>query len=241
MDSKKYLYEQVENFLMDQIEMGIFIPGHPIPSERQLAQQLDVNRNTIKKAISSLVEKGYLITRQGVGNYVKKFDSALFLGNVKHNTQSGMNELVRLTGKIPSNKVVESAIIYADGWTSSQMNLHIKEPLFSLARVRYSDEEVFAFEHTLIPEKYFPDISEKDFSKLSLYSYMEQSGHKVSKISRSLNIIRSNDSISKYLSIKPGTLIYSFNFLGKDNSDNIIEYTNSYVRIDQVRFSTFPD
>ena len=228
----------IEKYILEQIDNGTFSPGKAIPSERELAKELNVTRNTIKKAISNLVDSGQLITRQGSGTYVKKFDSSIFLGNIHNNKQSGMNELIRLTGKIPSNKVIDATVISSDTIIDANLALNNTEKVFSLARVRYSDNVIYAFEHSMIPIKFFPTITSMDFSQISLYNFMEENGHKVTTVSRTLSLIKSNEIISKYLQIPLETVIYEFTFIGTDADSNIVEYTKSYMRMDQVHFST---
>src|SRR5690606_32409707 len=46
-------------------------PGDRIPSERQLAERLDVSRVPIREALRSLSSEGLLVTRRGGGTYVQ--------------------------------------------------------------------------------------------------------------------------------------------------------------------------
>ena len=73
------LYEQIKAHLLRQIQSGAYLPGQRIPSERALSDTLGVNRLTVKKAISDLVQAGYLSVHIGKGTYVseRKFDLQL--------------------------------------------------------------------------------------------------------------------------------------------------------------------
>lgn len=65
------LQERVEADLLDRIQHGTYAPGEKIPSEHELSAAYGVSRVTVRIALSRLVEKGYLVKRQGRGAFVK--------------------------------------------------------------------------------------------------------------------------------------------------------------------------
>ena len=62
-EAHRGLQEQVRESLVNAILGGIFAADTPLPSCRQLAQQLQVSRNTTALVFESLVNEGYLISR----------------------------------------------------------------------------------------------------------------------------------------------------------------------------------
>jgi GntR family transcriptional regulator len=60
--------------IVDQIRYGIasgrLLPGEQLPTVRDLAVQLQVNPNTVRKAYSDLELLGILDTQQGTGTFV---------------------------------------------------------------------------------------------------------------------------------------------------------------------------
>jgi GntR family transcriptional regulator len=60
--------------IVDQIRYGIaskrLLPGEQLPTVRELAVQLQVNPNTVRKAYSDLELLGILNTEQGTGTFV---------------------------------------------------------------------------------------------------------------------------------------------------------------------------
>ncbi len=48
-----------------QFVQGVLRPGDQLPAERELAQQLDVSRPSLRDAIKELEKRGLLITRRG--------------------------------------------------------------------------------------------------------------------------------------------------------------------------------
>ena len=60
--------EEARERVLDLVEALVI--GQPIPSERQLTQELGVSRLTIRAALDELVRDGYLDRRHGSGTYV---------------------------------------------------------------------------------------------------------------------------------------------------------------------------
>lgn len=60
--------------IVDQIRYGIaskrLLPGEQLPTVRDLAVQLEINPNTVRKAYSDLELLGILNTQQGTGTFV---------------------------------------------------------------------------------------------------------------------------------------------------------------------------
>ncbi len=86
-DSKpvKRLYLQVADDLVSRIVAGDFSVGSRLPSERELAQQFEVSRPTIREALIALEVNEIVDIRSGSGVYVKEAKakkSALFSQDV---------------------------------------------------------------------------------------------------------------------------------------------------------------
>jgi DNA-binding FadR family transcriptional regulator len=58
-------YEQTVERLLQTVRMGLVKPGERLPSERELAVLLEVSRDTIRDATSSLADAGFLDIRRG--------------------------------------------------------------------------------------------------------------------------------------------------------------------------------
>lgn len=89
------LYLQIMEQIRHAIALGVFAPGTPIPTIRELALQLRLNPNTVAKAIKELEREGLLITRVGKGSFVS--ESALALSAQDRHQQG--NELAGRFGK----------------------------------------------------------------------------------------------------------------------------------------------
>jgi GntR family transcriptional regulator len=64
------LYERVRQSIATSIMDGTYVPGDRLPSEARLAEDLGVNRLTVRRAIEELARAGLVESRQGSGTYV---------------------------------------------------------------------------------------------------------------------------------------------------------------------------
>lgn len=71
-DSKRPLYQQIFNDMMEGIRTGIWKDGERVPSEKELAEQYNVSRITSKKALVMLNDAGHIQRMPGKGSFVRK-------------------------------------------------------------------------------------------------------------------------------------------------------------------------
>ncbi|MBD3423425.1 MAG: FCD domain-containing protein [Candidatus Latescibacteria bacterium] len=60
--------------IMRAIRMGEFKPGESLPSERKMAVQMGVSRNSVREALSALQIVGIVESKAGSGTYVTSYD-----------------------------------------------------------------------------------------------------------------------------------------------------------------------
>ncbi|MFM6981765.1 MAG: FadR/GntR family transcriptional regulator [Microbacteriaceae bacterium] len=58
-------FEECVERLLQTIRLGLAQPGEQLPPERELAVMLEVSRDTVRDAISSLADAGYLVVKRG--------------------------------------------------------------------------------------------------------------------------------------------------------------------------------
>jgi DNA-binding FadR family transcriptional regulator len=58
-------FEDTVGRLLQMIRLGVLAPGESLPPERELAARLGVSRDTVREAIKSLADAGYLVSRRG--------------------------------------------------------------------------------------------------------------------------------------------------------------------------------
>jgi GntR family transcriptional regulator len=63
---------QARDAILALVQRGEHEPGSRLPSERQLADRLNVSRPTVREALRILEEEGQIIRRVGIGTFVRK-------------------------------------------------------------------------------------------------------------------------------------------------------------------------
>jgi GntR family transcriptional regulator of arabinose operon len=63
-------YFQLQTWLIEQIDQGIFKPNDKIPTEEEISRVTGLARATIRQAIQNLVNMGYLVRRRRLGTFV---------------------------------------------------------------------------------------------------------------------------------------------------------------------------
>ena len=69
--SSKPIYQQIVDNLKHKISIGELGKGEQLPTVRQLADQLNINFNTIARAYRILDEEGIITTQHGRGTYIR--------------------------------------------------------------------------------------------------------------------------------------------------------------------------
>ena len=58
-------FEETVERLGTAIRLGVLAPGTRLPSERELADQLNISRSTLRQALTTLVQSGHLVSQRG--------------------------------------------------------------------------------------------------------------------------------------------------------------------------------
>ena len=82
MPFHKVQTEKLSHSVIRQIELlilrGILRPGERLPSERELAERMDVSRPSLREAVADLQDRGLLIARPNAGIYVAEVLGSAF-------------------------------------------------------------------------------------------------------------------------------------------------------------------
>lgn len=76
-DKEIPLYVQIKNNIKRFIETGTWERGKRLPTERDLAKELNVSRNTVSMAYKELEAEGVLVSHQGRGTFVADLDDTI--------------------------------------------------------------------------------------------------------------------------------------------------------------------
>lgn len=232
MNFKEPIYKQIVHTIMGQIERGELLPGQKIPSERELAALLGVNRMTVKNAILHLEENGVLERYHGKGTFVRKDRRKLSSA-----VRGGISEKAKEAGASVFSKIIYAGQIEKYPYLEKKLELPSDGAIYALYRVRYLDKVPSAVEYTYLAESYFPDIGQYDFSSISLYEYMKNQGHIPVFYKEEMYLSRLLKREAKYLNLQEDTLAYTEEVVGYGEDGTALEYTKSYYHVGQVSYT----
>jgi DNA-binding FadR family transcriptional regulator len=82
MKPRQLLYQAVQEEIKAYIVANSLGPGDALPPETELAQQLNISRNSVREAVKSLEALGILEARPGSGLFVREFSFDPILDNL---------------------------------------------------------------------------------------------------------------------------------------------------------------
>lgn len=160
------LYRQLYAKLIAQIEAAELKVGDRVPSERELAEQLNVSRITARQAIDALVETGLVYREQGRGTFVAEPKKRGLQGF------TSFSEDLVARGHTPSSRVVTQELVPAGEKWQQILKIGPDEPVFHLVRVRLADEQPVAIQSTHLNHRLCPGIEHEDFECQSLFTVL---------------------------------------------------------------------
>ena len=68
------LYLQIRNQIVQAIAVGDLVPGDPLPSVRQLGEDLGINMHTVNKSYNLLKQEGFISVHRRKGVVIRTFE-----------------------------------------------------------------------------------------------------------------------------------------------------------------------
>ncbi|WP_202638834.1 GntR family transcriptional regulator [Bailinhaonella thermotolerans] len=72
--AERHPYEEIAHELLSAIERGEFTAGDRLPSEKELQVRHDASRDTVRRALRVLIDRGVATPRRKVGVFVRGYD-----------------------------------------------------------------------------------------------------------------------------------------------------------------------
>ncbi|GAB6142989.1 UTRA domain-containing protein [Desulfocicer niacini] len=165
----KALYEQVKEFILQQIQNQVWLPDARIPSENELVKLLKVSRITVNRALRELTDSGDLVRIQGVGTYVAHPKPLMALFEM-----TAIDEEIIARGGIYTCEVHLGVEEKASPELAAAMEIAIGTPVFHSIIVHKNSGKPVMLEDQFIHPLSAPDFLKQEFSTVSPVSYLLQ-------------------------------------------------------------------
>jgi GntR family transcriptional regulator len=194
------LLQQVRADLLEDLTDGTFAPGTKLPNEMELADRYAVSRATVREAVLSLMDAGYLNRRHGSGTYVTATP------RTRHplETTVSYTEMIRAAGLKPSEKVLHRETRPATEHESEQLALDDGAAVLEVERVRLADKRPVIYSLDRIPSGLLGDPLGGRGETSSLYAMLDRAGHPVARASARLLPVVANAKLARLLAVKRG-------------------------------------
>jgi len=226
------LYVQIAENLSERIKSGDLKPGTRLPAERELSEQLKVNRMTLRQALLNLEVQGLLTRRQGDGTYVAESKIERHAAKLVPFTK-GMER----RGYTPGAKVISFERRPVETAIAKELNLRLSASVYHVHRLRLIKQEPVMLETFALPVARFSDLERFDLAKRSVYEILEtEYGITISRARQSLEPTVATGYEAEMLNVKVGAPLMLETRLAFDKDDHPVEYGRDLYRGDRFRF-----
>ncbi|MFV0405548.1 MAG: GntR family transcriptional regulator [Propioniciclava sp.] len=156
-------YEWLKGVLLDHIDRRLS-PGDPVPSERELADNLDVSRMTARRALNELLAEGRINRTPGLGSFVT--DPTISLPVRLTSFTEDMEQRARRAGA----DTLLTETIAADDTLTGNLDVTWGQPVLQIVRLRSTDGEPVAIERVHLVADIVPGLAQVDLTDASLYA-----------------------------------------------------------------------
>lgn len=164
----------IRDKLIEKILAGEYTWGEKIPSEHSLCEEFQVPRITVRKALLSLEEMGYIFSRQGKGRFLRQRQSIIPLNL---NGVQSFTEKIRQAGLPLETSTISYRMVTPSSKITKQLQAREEEAVFRIERLRILDGTPIAIHISYLREKLFPDLAEKGDRIESLFQYFRTKGY----------------------------------------------------------------
>jgi GntR family transcriptional regulator len=226
------LYHQLKKVIEERIDSQEWTPGMRLPSERELCDQFQVSRITVRQALAELVNAGGLTRQQGVGTFVA---SPRIEQNLTHLV--GFTQDMQARGKRPGSRIIEQKALPAPPHIARALQIQPGDSMVMLKRLRLTDGEPMAIEIAYLPDAICNGLLAEDMHDRSLYQLlMTKYNVFPSRAEQQLQAIACPAAEAQLLGIAKGSPVLHIYRLTFTAEARPVEYTESYYRGDRYVF-----
>ncbi|MDY6050806.1 MAG: trehalose operon repressor [Rothia sp. (in: high G+C Gram-positive bacteria)] len=230
-------FEQIYHDLARDIDEGKYVVGDLLPSEKKLTEKYSVSRETARKALAILTDRGYIQRIMGKGSLViehKRYSipvSSLvsykeFAESVSGETQTELIELEdAMLPPVPFQALTNGSVEQV--------------PVTYVMRVRHMDGAPAIIDYDYIVKSVVPKVP-REAAEDSLYYYFENDlGLNLASSAKQITIEQATPNDAKYLNLHAGEYVAVTTSITVLKDGTAFQYTISRHRADKFRYLDF--
>jgi GntR family transcriptional regulator len=225
--SRAPLYQQLQRALRSAINKERLALDEALPPERDLAEEFQISRITVRKALDGLVAEGLLTRRQGAGTFVTARVEKSF------SKLSSFSEDMASRGRTPRSEWLSKAAGSVTPEESMTLGLSPGSPVYRFNRIRFADGSPMAIEYATVPGFCLPSV---EAVETSLYEALETQGMRPTRALQRLRAVLFNAEQAKLLGVAEKAAGLLIERRGFQRDGRAVEFTRSYYRGDAYDF-----
>jgi GntR family transcriptional regulator len=232
--SEEPSHARISSWLLSRLGAGKVRPDDKLPPEEELAAALGVSRMTLRQALGSLEQQGWIERRRGRsgGNFIREPQVEVDLTGLPGFTEQMRRANVRAGARIVSATLIDASSEIADG-----LELARGRGVFEIVRVRSARREPLALEETYLPAELFPGLLDRRLTG-SLYGLMrthyDLAPHHAQEW---LEPEISSAEHAALLGVEAGTALMLVTRKASTAAGVVVEYARDRYRSDRTRLS----
>lgn len=200
MSPRQTRTEHVRSSLLAQLQSGRYLSGDKLPNEDQLATEFDVSRATVREAVQSLIEAGYLDRKHGLGTFV----TGLPVHRHSLDMTVSYTKMIREAGMDPGEKVVSRTVRPASAEEAGRLGVAVGELVVCIERVRTADGAPAVYSEDRIPKASLHGLEDSPLDA-SLYLILTQAGLTIHHAIATLRPVIADARLSRLLGVRRGS------------------------------------
>lgn len=223
------LYFQLSQQLEAAIERGALTPGSLLGNEIELAGRLGLSRPTVRQAIQSLVDKGLLVRRRGVGTQVVH-------SQVKRPLElSSLYDDLEAAGQCPETRVLSNVVEPASAETAAALGVAEGSDVHRVERLRLAHGEPMAHLRNHIPAGLLPLDTER-LEATGLYRLMRAAGITLHSARQSVGARAAGPDEARLLTESEGAPLLTMQRTTFDDTGRAVEFGSHVYRASRYSF-----
>ncbi|MFJ9175371.1 GntR family transcriptional regulator [Streptomyces sp. NPDC102360] len=223
------LYFQLSQQLEAAIERGALTPGSLLGNEIELAGRLGLSRPTVRQAIQSLVDKGLLVRRRGVGTQVVH-------SQVKRPLElSSLYDDLEAAGQRPETRVIANTLVPAPAEAAAALGVGEGEEVHRVERLRLAHGEPVAYLCNHLPTGLLA-LDDEELSATGLYRLMRSAGITLHSARQSVGARAATAAEAERLGEKEGAPLLAMERTTYDDTGRPVEFGSHAYRASRYSF-----
>jgi GntR family transcriptional regulator len=201
-------------------------PGDQLPSERELCEEYDVSRTTVRDAVGRLVSDGLLVRVPGKGTFVaeRQIRSRLHLAS--------FHEDMRRLGFTPTTVVFSAEIADPPAATTAALGLRARDRAYHVRRLLLADQAPVGLDDAWYHAGELPGLLQQDL-KGSIYEAVDTHfGKRLDRAEQTVRAVAADEVVATLLGIPPDSPVFLFDRTSF-HGDTALEHTRSWYRSDR--------